>query len=103
MMEQLASFQVTGNHHVIWHIADGSGRSLSVHSTWTHYPVWNTEYKTVNTFLYTDVYYSGIKIFNHLQTTIKNLLNDKNKFQIALRKFLLHNSFYSLEEYFNTK
>jgi len=48
------------------------------------------------------VYYSGIKIFNHLPTNIKHLSNDKNKFQIALRKFLLHNSFYSLEEYFNT-
>ena len=34
-------FQVTGGHHVIWHIADGSGRSLSGHSTCTHYPVWN--------------------------------------------------------------
>jgi len=49
-----------------------------------------------------DVYYSGIKIFNHLPTTIKNLSDDKNKFQIALKKFLLNNSFYSLEEYFNT-
>jgi len=48
------------------------------------------------------VYYSGIKIFNHLPTTIKNISDDKNKFQIALKKFLLNNSFYSLEEYFNT-
>jgi hypothetical protein len=48
------------------------------------------------------VYYSGIKIFNHLPTTIKNLSDYKNKFQIALKKFLLNNSFYSLEEYFNT-
>jgi hypothetical protein len=48
------------------------------------------------------VYYSGIKIFNHLPTTIKNLSDDKNKFQIALRKFLVNNSFYSQEEYFNT-
>jgi hypothetical protein len=49
------------------------------------------------------VYYSGIKIFNHLPTTIKNFSDDKNKFQIALRKFLLYNSFYSLEEYYNTQ
>jgi len=47
------------------------------------------------------VYYSGIKIFNHLPTTIKNLSSDRNKFPIALKKFLLNNSFYSLEEYFN--
>jgi hypothetical protein len=49
------------------------------------------------------VNYSGIKIFNHLPTTIKNLSDDKNKFQIALKKFLLNNSFYSLDEYFNTQ
>jgi hypothetical protein len=48
------------------------------------------------------VYYSGIKIFNHLPTTIKNLSDDKNKFRIALKNFLLNNSFYNLEEYFNT-
>jgi hypothetical protein len=32
------------------------------------------------------VYYSGIKIFNHLPTTLKNLSHDKNKFQTALKK-----------------
>jgi hypothetical protein len=42
------------------------------------------------------VYYSRIKIFNHLPTAIKNLSDNKEKFQIALRKFLLFNSFYSL-------
>jgi hypothetical protein len=35
--------------------------------------------------------YSGIKIFNHLPTTIKNLSDDRNKFQIVLKKFLLNN------------
>jgi hypothetical protein len=35
------------------------------------------------------VYYSGIKIFNHLPTTLKNLSHDKNKFQTALKKFIL--------------
>ena len=48
------------------------------------------------------VYYSGIKVFTHLPITIKNLSSDRNTFQIALQKFLLNNSFYSLEEYFNT-
>ena len=48
------------------------------------------------------VYYSGIKIFSHLPTTIKTLSGNKKKFQIALRKFLLYNSFYSLEEYCST-
>ena len=48
------------------------------------------------------VYYSGIKIFNHLPTTIKNLSDDKNKFQTTLKKSLLNNLFCSLEEYFKT-
>jgi hypothetical protein len=49
-----------------------------------------------------DVYYSGIKIYNHLPTDIKDLSHNKNKFKLALKRYLLHNSFYSLEEYFNT-
>jgi len=47
-------------------------------------------------------YYSGIKIYNHLPTAIKDLSSDKNKFQLALKQYLLHYSFYSLEEYYNT-
>jgi hypothetical protein len=46
------------------------------------------------------VYYSGIKIYNHLPTAIKDLSDDRNKFKIALKRYLLDNSFYSLEEYF---
>ena len=45
------------------------------------------------------VYYSGIKIYNHLPTAIKDLSGDKNKFKLALKRYLLLNSFYSLEEY----
>jgi len=48
------------------------------------------------------VYHSGIEIYNHLLTAIKDLSNDQNKFKLALKRYLLHNSFYSLEEYFNT-
>ena len=48
------------------------------------------------------VYYSGIKIYNHLPTAIKDLSGVKNKFKLALKRYVLHNSFYSLEEYFNT-
>ena len=48
------------------------------------------------------VYYSGIKIYSHLPTAIKDLSGDKNKFKLALKIYLLHYSFYSLEEYFNT-
>ena len=47
------------------------------------------------------VYYSGIKIYNHLPTAIKDLSGDKNKFKLTLKKYLLHNFFYRLEEYFS--
>ena len=48
------------------------------------------------------VCYSGIQIYTHLATAIKDLSGDKNKFKLALKRCLLHNTFYSLEEYFNT-
>jgi hypothetical protein len=47
------------------------------------------------------VYYAGIKTYNHLPSDIKNLSNDKNKFKLALKRYLLYNSFHGLEEYFN--
>ena len=50
----------------------------------------------------TCVYYQGIKIYNHLPKTIKDLSDDKNKFKLALKIYLLYNSFYSLKEYFDT-
>jgi hypothetical protein len=48
------------------------------------------------------VYYQGIKIYSHLPKTIKDLSGDKNKFKLVLKRCLLHNSFYILEEYFDT-
>ena len=48
------------------------------------------------------VYYQGIKIYSRLPKTIKDLSGDKNKFKLALQRYLLHNFFYSLKEYFNT-
>jgi hypothetical protein len=48
------------------------------------------------------LYYSGIKIYSHLPTVIKDLSENKNKFKQALKRCLLHYSFYSMEEYFNT-
>jgi hypothetical protein len=48
------------------------------------------------------VYYSRIKIYNHLPTAIKDLSDDKNKFKLALKRYFLHYSFFSLEENFNT-
>jgi hypothetical protein len=48
------------------------------------------------------IYYSGIEIYNHLPTASKELSDVKNKFKLALYRHLLHNSFSSLGEYFNT-
>ena len=46
-------------------------------------------------------YYSGIKIFNNLPHGIKDLANEITLFWNALKRFLLVNSFYNSEEYFN--
>ena len=46
------------------------------------------------------VYYQGIKIYNHLPKTSTDLSGDKNKFKLALKRYLLHNT-YSLKEYFD--
>ena len=34
------------------------------------------------------VYYQGIKIYNHLSKTIKDLSGDKNKFKLALKRYV---------------
>jgi len=47
------------------------------------------------------VYYSEINIFNNFPHGIKNLANEITLFQNALKRFLLINSFYNSEEYFN--
>ena len=45
-------------------------------------------------------YFSGIKIYNRLPTRIQQLSGDVNKFKLALKRFLLVGSFYSMEEFF---
>ena len=46
-------------------------------------------------------YYTAIKIFNYLRTHIKNVSNEIQVFKMTLKRFLLDNSFYSIDEYFN--
>jgi hypothetical protein len=46
-------------------------------------------------------YYFGIKVFNNLPPSIKTPSHDTKGFRSALKRFLLLNSFYYLEEYFN--
>jgi hypothetical protein len=48
------------------------------------------------------VYFSGIKAYNHLPINIKELSYDVKRFKPALKTFFQINSFYSLEEYFNS-
>ena len=43
--------------------------------------------------------FSGIKFYNCLPIRIKQLSGDVNKFKLALKKFLLAGSFYSIEEF----
>jgi hypothetical protein len=50
---------------------------------------------------YQEVVDSGIKIFNILPHNIKDLANETKLFRNALKRFLLTNSFYNSEEYFN--
>jgi hypothetical protein len=48
------------------------------------------------------VWYSGIKTYNHLPLTLKELSNNIFKFKAALKKIILKNSFYTLEQCFPT-
>jgi hypothetical protein len=45
-------------------------------------------------------YFMGMKIFNHLPPNIKKNYRIRELFKPALKKYLLRQSFYSLEEYF---
>jgi len=47
-------------------------------------------------------FYAGIKIFNNLPTHVKYVANEIQVFKSSLKRFLLSNSFYSTEEYFNS-
>jgi hypothetical protein len=49
------------------------------------------------------VWYSGTKIYNHLSPALKQLSHDVFKFKTALKRFLLANAFYTLEEYYSWK
>jgi hypothetical protein len=50
-----------------------------------------------------EVYYSGIKIYNHLPKTLKQVSRDQKSFVPASKRFMYVNSFYSVEEYFSYK
>jgi hypothetical protein len=45
--------------------------------------------------------YAGIWLFNHLPTSIKNTANETKILKKKLKKFLMDNSFYSIDEFIN--
>jgi hypothetical protein len=47
------------------------------------------------------VYFPGITLFNSLPSKIKQVAHDINKFKHKVRKFVIVNSFYSVNEYFD--
>ena len=49
------------------------------------------------------VWYSGTKVYSHLPPTLKQLSHDVFKFKMGLKRFLLANSFYTLDEYYSWK
>jgi len=48
-------------------------------------------------------YISGIKVFNHLPQYIKAFTNDHKYFKSALKRFLYHHFFYSMNECYEYK
>jgi hypothetical protein len=48
-------------------------------------------------------HYAGIKLFNRLPDSVKQMLHDPQQFQTALKDFLYAQSFYSMDEYFRYK
>ena len=44
------------------------------------------------------VHYAGIRVFTQLPTSIKSIANEAEMFKKTLKRFLLDNSFYSIDE-----
>jgi len=53
--------------------------------------------------VFKSTFYAGIKIFKILPPSLTVLKNDKVKFKVALKKYLLTQSFYSVDEFFMYK
>ena len=50
-----------------------------------------------------EVHYVGIRIFSHLPASIKSIASETKEFKKTLKRILLENSFYSMDEFFNYK
>ena len=49
------------------------------------------------------VHYAGIKVFNYLPPSIKSIASDTEVFKKTLKRFLMDNSFYSVDKFINFK
>jgi hypothetical protein len=49
------------------------------------------------------IHYAGIWVSSHLPTSIKNTTNETKVFKKTLKRFLIDNSFYSVDEFINFK
>jgi len=47
------------------------------------------------------VLYSGIKVYNALPVTLKDISSNPKQFKVALKRYLLPHSFYCLHEFFS--
>ena len=47
------------------------------------------------------VHYAGIRLYNHLPTSIKKKASKTEVFKKTFKKFLMENSFYYVEEFIN--
>ena len=71
-----------------------------IHDRNTRYNL-NLHFPTTNLkIVQSGVFYSGVKIFNHLPPSIKSYFRKPKCFKIKLRNFLLEHSLYSLNEFF---
>jgi IS1 family transposase len=48
-------------------------------------------------------FYTGIKIFNTLPSSLTSLVNKKSQFKVALKRYLNTHSFYSVDEFLMLK
>jgi hypothetical protein len=46
-----------------------------------------------------NAYYAGIKICNSLPSSLTSLANKKAQFEVALKRYLITHSFYSVDEF----
>jgi hypothetical protein len=49
------------------------------------------------------IYYTGIKIFNNLTSSLNSLMNEKVQFKVALKRYLTTHSFHSDDEFLMSK